>query len=557
MYIVSVIPLIKIPRPAPQLLDYFAAEKINSGGIVQIRVGTRTVLGIVVTCAPVSQKKQQIKISRFKLKSIEEAINRDSIIPPEHLKLILWTAAYFYSPLGLTARSLLPRAFVRPTKKFLNNLRDLESVYIRNLSERIESIPKPLIYQYNYDETAKIKSYTQEIGHALKNKKTVVFIVPELYKIDYFQEKIAHLKNAEVVHGALSSSAQLKIWLQARANHTKILIGTRSLLSIPSLNPGLIILDEEESPFYKSFDQQPYLNSRKVALKLAELCGSKIILGTNLPSVESLWKAKQGKYFIKSISIANHTSPNIEIIDMREELRNRNYSILSRELRRQLLEITESKKQAILFINRKGLNTGLLCRDCGHVVNCPNCEVAMVFHHAPVLICHHCGLRQTPPSVCPECESHRIKFIGTGTQRVEEETKKFLEENNTAIGKDVILRLDLDIAPTADAQNKILKKFIAKRPSILIGTQAMMKMALLPNIALAAIITIDPMLSLPDFRMNEQIIRLVSKLQALSPGKLLVQTYSVDNPTMQAVFNVLLETKNPAHIAYNKLLMVT
>ena len=518
MFILSVIPLTKIPRPAPQAFDYFASDKISIGGIVQIKIAHRSLLAIVISCVPVGQKKQSIKKSSFQIKPIDKVINKNAVIPRHHIELVLWTSSYFYSSLGLTMKALLPKSFARPTKKFLAELAALPPIPRAGQGET----HKPVVY-WNRDSAEKINYYTSKIRAALKDGKYILFLVPELYKISYFSKKIPLLSDENCF------------------------IGTRSALSTPRQNLGLIIIDEEESPFYKSFDQQPYINAKTVALKLGELTGAKIILGSSLPSVESLWAVKKKKYTLKASS-SKREAPDVKIVDMRQELKHGNYSILSGELQTRLKNVINNNEQAILFINRKGLSTGLLCRDCGHLIKCPNCDVPMVYHNtaygirhmAYILICHHCGQKQRPPTLCPECESYRIKFIGTGTQRVEQELNKLLIRDPAKTRDYRIGRIDLDVAPTLGYQQKIFQDFSDKKYSVLIGTQIMLKPELLGQVDLAAIITIDPILSFPDFRINEQVIRLVNKLRTSTCNQLLLQTYSPDNYVIQNVSNISL-----------------
>ncbi|MFY9457329.1 MAG: primosomal protein N' [Candidatus Spechtbacterales bacterium] len=558
MYIVSVIPLAKMPHPAPQILDYFCFDKIEVGGVVEVPIGSRKTLGIVAACSPVSHKKQQIKISAIRLRRVEKIITKSPAVPYHYVKLALWTANYFYSPLGLIMRSFLPQIFTRPTKKFIGELAsaDTPGSGSRNqgiISRKIKS-KKPTLYYSNNNAKSRITFYESAIRKAIYDKKSVLFLVPELYKIDYFKKGIPGLKNAVAAHSGLTNLSQYKIWQQAKSQDVKCLIGTRSSLAIPLSNLGLIIIDEEESPFYKSFDQQPYINAKTIALKLAELTDAEVILGTNLPSIESLWNVKNGQYKQRGIK-RGPCNLRFQVIDMRNELKAGNYSIFSKELQAQLTHVIKNEQQAILFINRKGLNTGLVCRDCGHVIKCQNCDVPMVYHQNYKLICHHCGQRQEPPDVCPKCESYRIKFVGAGTQRVEQELVKFLRETKTSEETCKIARLDLNTAPTFSQQREIIDAFSLKKISILIGTQAMLHEALLPRAELTAIITIDPMLSLPDFRIREQVIRILYKLGTSSLRHLILQTYVMDNYIIQSIEDSALKTKSFHVDVFNALLM--
>lgn len=528
MYLLSVIPLIKIPRPAPQTLDYFSVLKADIGAIVGIQVGHSKILGVVVAASDVKRHKQQIKKSRFALKPVEEIINPGSIIPKSYLKLAIWASTYYYASTGLVLRSFLPQIFSRPTKKFKNEL--AQKIPGHKNSQRPPRLQKPILYWDKTEE--RISFYRKEIEKAQKNKKSILFLVPEFYKIDYFKNEIPALKNALVVHSSLTAKTRYTIWDKSLYESQSI-IGTRSALIIPLKNLGLIIVDEEESDFYKSFDQAPYINARDVAIKLSEITGSKIILGSSMPSIESFHRSRSHKYTLKKIQ-KDHVR-NLDIIDMKEELKNGNYSIFSKKLQERLLDTIQNNKQAILFINRRGLSTGLLCRDCGHIIKCQNCDVPMVYHQNFKLICHHCGQKLMPPTVCPECKSYKIKFIGAGTQRVEAEFKKFLDAHKIAdIG---YARLDSDITPTFEEQQDVLKKFRNKKYSVLVGTQSMLKEGLLPKVNLVSIITIDPILSLPDFRINELIFKIVDKLWTKSMSPMILQTYIIDNYAFTNILN--------------------
>lgn len=552
MYVVSVIPLAKIPHPAPQTLDYFAMEKISPGGVVQISLGSRKILGIAAACAPLSQQKQQIKKSAFHLKKIDGVVSRDPLVPSHYLKLALWSASYFYSPLGHVMRSYLPPAFGKPTEKFLADLAQIQ----KEASGAPHTTPlpqKPILYWAHHDTKSKICFFRKAIRRALKNKQSVLFLVPELYKIEQFRKEIPELTAMEAVHSGRTPAAQYAVWERALLGELPGVIGTRLALATPLRNLGLIIVEEEESSFHKSFDQQPYINAKTAALKLAELTGVQIVLASDLPSVESLWQAKKKRYQLKAPSTRSQV-PGVMAVDMRDELRYGNFSIFSRELQAKLIETLEKNRQAILYISRKGLSSGLICRDCGHITKCPHCDVPLVLHQTPILICHHCGQKQKPATVCPKCQSYRIKFIGAGTERVEHEVRKLCEAHAFSKNACRIIRLDKDSAPTWVQQSAIFNDFSKKKYSILIGTQLMLKEGLLPKIDFASIVTVDPLLSLPDFRVGEQVLRIVDKLRTTSKSSILLQTYIIDNPLIKNILNVTLGTFNASKNVYNNLL---
>ncbi len=502
---------------------------------MRVPIGSRKILGVVIAATAVRQQKQQIKKSRFLLKPVDEILNPQAVISMPILRTAFWASEYFYAPLGLVIKTLVPPAFNKPTKKFLKQLAE-RKVPKLDETRRVALAKKPILYCALHNEPAKIAFYRYAIQKALKNRKSVLFLVPQLYKIEYFQKKIRELQNISCV------------------------IGARSALAFLPLNLGLIIVDEEESPFYKSFDQQPYIHAKEIVLQLAHNTGAQVILGSDFPSFESLWKIKKGDYVLKKAESRKQKAES-RIVDMREELKGGNYSILSRELQAQLKEVLAKNEQAILFINRKGLSTGLLCRDCGYVVKCPNCDVPMVYHQTytlyPIpytLICHHCGQKQKPPTLCPNCQSSRIKFIGAGTQKVEQELRRICENSANGPSKCHVARLDTDVAPKWILQKKIFDDFRAKKYNILIGTQLMLKSPLLPKISLSAIVTVDPLFSIPDFRMPEQILHIIDKLRSVTLSKVIFQTYMLENYVIQYVLNTLSKTNDTEVNVLNKFL---
>src|SRR3989344_1047879 len=540
MYVITVVPFSKIPFPAPQTLDYFCNQIVEVGGIVEILISSRKLLGIAVSCSRISDQKIRIKKSPYKLKPIQRVINAQCVYPRQYIKLALWTSMYYYSPTGLIAKTLFPQFFSKPTIKFLKELSEIKPAPDETEINH-EKGGVPVLARGNIAQ--QISYFSKNIDKAIKNKKSVLFIVPEIYKIDYYITKIPLLRKAAMVTGKLTEKEQYEIWKVSISNKSVLIIGTRAALSMHIKNLGLIILDEEESPYHKSFDQQPYINTKNLAIKLAELSRSKIILGSYVPSIESAWQAKNGEFTKAALRIPRAKSGQnrqIRLVDMRQELKNGNYSIFSMELQKKLTSTIQNGEQAILFINRKGLSTGLLCRDCGHIVKCPNCDVPMTYYRThPAqnnlykLACHHCALSKNPPTVCPKCQSYRIKFIGTGTQRVKEELEKFCARNKLKCSMSIIDTLHTQ---GWEEQQDKFDLFRQKKISVLIGTQLMLKTGILPKCRLCAAITIDPMLAIPDFRMSERIFGIIRKLMENSSSEILIQTY---NPESYSLKNIL------------------
>jgi len=301
----------------------------------------------------------------------------------------------------------------------------------------------------------------------------------------------------------------------------------KKLVFSPFKNLKSITVENADSPRYQSWGRKPYYNAQKIALQLAKIFKAKIVLKSNLPCVETYYLAKQKKYKLAIQEIQSPAEDRIskDISDLREQIKKGNYSILSKELQEKI----KKYKKAIFYIPRRGTASVVLCRDCGYVLKCPNCEVSMVYHQGPKLLCHHCGVEQKPPVLCPNCQSYRIKYFGVGTQKVEIEIKKLFPQKK-------VLRLDSDTAKTPAEQQKIINRFHKLKNAILIGTQMLFEKNIKPA-DLVAIISIETILNLPDYRSSERVFRIINQLKKMTKKYFLVQTYNPENFAIKTVID--------------------
>jgi primosomal protein N' (replication factor Y) len=326
-----------------------------------------------------------------------------------------------------------------------------------------------------------------------------------------------------VWHGELSAGEQFDEWQRIKEGEFDIVIGTRSAIFTPLPNLGIVIVDEEQEQTYKQEKKFPRYHARDVALKLAEQMNAVVVLGSATPDVASYYRGQIGEY--RLLEISGGISPRVEIVDLRKELKEGNRSIFSRQLRKSIEEVLKRGEQAILFLNRRGSASFVQCRDCGFVARCPNCDIPLTYHSGetrvvrepPLLVCHQCNYRTSVPKRCPECSSKRIKFLGIGTQKVEEEAAK-------AFPRARLLRWDRDVVRGKRSYEEILRRFSAYEADILIGTQVIAKDVDLSQVALAGVLLADIGLNLPDFRSSERIFQLLTKLTKRA-RKTIVQTY--------------------------------
>lgn len=348
--------------------------------------------------------------------------------------------------------------------------------------------------------SGKTQIYIETALKVRADGRQVLILVPEIVLTgqlvmsfkQYFADDVA------VIHSKLSVNERNDTFWRIRTGQAGIVIGARSALFAPFDNLGLIVMDEEHDASYKQ-DESPRYHAHDVAEKMAQIYDAIFLLGSATPSLESFYKAQNGEYTLLTMRdrIDNIPMPYIEGVDMREELKSGNRKILSRKLQ-ELIEATLAKKQQlIIMLNRRGFSTFVMCRSCGHVIKCPQCNLPLVYHRRGVLQCHHCDITEPVPDVCPNCQSRYIKFFGSGTEKLEEELAQVFPQAR-------IIRLDRDTTGRKFAHQDILKQFKAGLYDILLGTQMVAKGHDIPSVTGVGIISADSSLNLPDFRASER-----------------------------------------------------
>ncbi len=342
-----------------------------------------------------------------------------------------------------------------------------------------------------------------------------------------------------VLHSELSLGERFDEWNRIKQGEFDVVIGPRSAIFAPQPDLGLIIIDEEHEWTYKQEDNVPRYHTREVALKLAELAGATVVLGSATPDIESYYRALNGGY--RLLEILKRVTPNegsplpeVEVVDLRDELKTGNLSLFSRSLHNSIVTALNNHEQVLLFLNRRGAAAFVECRDCGWVIRCKRCQLPLSYHIAgEELVCHHCNYRVKVPQFCPNCRSRRIKYLGIGTERLEQETAQIFSGAR-------ILRWDSDVTHgRSQTHQTIFNKFRAGEADILIGTQMIAKGLDLPAVTLVGVISADIALNLPDFRAGERIFQLLSQVagragRGPAGGKVIIQTYSPEHYAIQS-----------------------
>ena len=446
--------------------------------------------------------------------------------------------------------------------------RDCEKTYKLNLTDEQEKAYKRVeeaIDQKRYEQfllygvtgSGKTEVYLQLIEKVLNIGKNAIVLVPEIsltpQMLDRFISRFGKEEIA-ILHSKLSIGERHDEWERIREKKARIVIGARSAIFAPIENIGIIIIDEEHDSSYKS-ETNPRYNAKEIAKILAKENQAPLLLGSATPDIVTFYKTQeklisqnlqkntefehgmnmQTEKIESKITLleltkrANKSSlPKVEIIDLKQELANGNRSMLSMELYNSIEENLRQKRQTILFLNRRGYSTFIMCRNCGYTVKCPHCNISMTYHsYERKLKCHYCGHEENIVTVCPECHSDKIRYFGTGTQKLEQEIHKQFPNAST-------IRMDIDTVTKKNSHEEILNKFKNENIDILIGTQMVVKGHHFPNVTLVGVIAADSSLNIDDYRANERTFQILTQVAGRAgrenlPGKVVIQTYNPDN----------------------------
>jgi len=394
--------------------------------------------------------------------------------------------------------------------------------------------PTPLLLE-GITGSGKTAVYAEAIAEVISTGRPALVLVPEIALAMPLVDRLRADLDAEIaiLHSGLGEGERADEWRRVRAGEVDVVVGTRTALTAPLADVGLIVVDEEHDAAYKS-DRTPRLQARDAALALARLAGAAVVLGSATPSVESVGRAREGRYRRAVLSDRpSGAPPRVEVVDLRAELAGGNRSLLSAALSTAIQSLPPGER-AILVINRRGTASVVVCRDCGHVQRCPECDLALVYHQAGVTLrCHHCGTASPLASRCPNCRSPRIRYLGGGTQRVEEEVRAVFP--HLRVG-----RLDRDVAEHKGAVERVLDAFAEGRLNVLVGTSLVAKGLDIPEVTLVGVVSADIALNLPDERAAERTYQLLTQAVGRAgrgemPGLAIIQTYQPDHPAIQAV----------------------
>lgn len=416
-----------------------------------------------------------------------------------------------------------------PTQPFYPTPEQAQALALLREEEQKEQ--KRPILLHGVTGSGKTEIYMQLIEHVIMEGKQAIVLVPEISLTPQIMERFISRfgKQVSVTHSRLSLGERLDQWRKARDGEISIIIGPRSALFMPFSNLGVIVMDECHESSYIS-DVTPKYHTREVARKLSELTGALLVMGSATPDIDSYHRAVTGEFLLLQLKERTKGSrlPEVFVTDMRKELEDGNRSAFGLPLQQAIRENLEKGQQTMLFLNRRGYSTFVSCRKCGEVLTCPSCNVSYTYHASDkALVCHYCGKEVPVPKICPSCGSHYIRYFGTGTQKIEEETRRLFPEAS-------VLRMDADTTTGKNGHARILELFGKGKADILIGTQMIAKGHDFPNVTLVGILAADLSLNLGTYQAAENCFQLITQAAGRAgrgelKGQVFIQTYQPEN----------------------------
>lgn len=415
-------------------------------------------------------------------------------------------------------------------------LSDAQSEAYREITESFKT--KNVTLLHGVTSSGKTEIYIHLIDEVLKQRKQVLFLVPEIALTTQLTHRLQRVFSDRLLiyHSKFSDNERVDIWKKLLgSNEPYVVIGVRSSVFLPYSDLGLVIVDEEHETSYKQQDPAPRYNGRNVAMVLASMHGAKTLLGSATPSVETYYNAQTGRYGFVELAerYEGISMPEVEIIDIKaarkkRELRGMFTSAFISECNSSL----QNGEQVIIFQNRRGYSPMVQCKECGWVPKCENCDVSLTYHkHSNTLKCHYCGYSYHLPELCPACRQQSIEIIGYGTERIEDDIEKFFPENRVA-------RMDLDTTRSKNGYDKIIDDFSAHKSDILIGTQMVSKGLDFSGVSMVGVLNADLMINFPDFRSHERAFNMLEQVAGRAgrknkQGKVFIQTYDPSHPLFE------------------------
>jgi len=538
-------------RGPARTFTYAVPEDLDlvPGHLVRVALGPRVAAGVVVAV--------DVPAPEAGLREVQALAQAEPVLRSHQLALARWIAERYRCALADATRAMVPPGVARRARvpvRSRKRPRRIPAELALPEDDTVREAPATPSQRRALDElersfdaggaafllhgvtgSGKTEVYLRAAATALARGRSVIVLVPEIVLtpqvvarfVARFGERVA------LLHSALSEGERLDEWRRVLAGDADVVVGSRSALFAPLERPGLIVVDEEQEPSYKQ-ESDPRYHAVDAALALGRIAGATVVLGSATPRVTTYHSARSGeiRYLELPERVGDLPLPPTTVVDLRLELRAGNRTTLSRALRLGLERTIARGEQAILYLNRRGFATAVLCRDCGYVVPCPACEIPFAYHADGRLLCHRCGRTAMPPERCPQCGGERIRHLGIGTQRVEDEVR-------AAAPGARILRLDRDAVRRKGAHAAAFELMRSGRAQVIVGTQMVAKGFDLPGVTLVGVVNADTLLNLPDHTAAERTFQLLTQVLGRSGrgsggGRGILQTYLPEHYAVRA-----------------------
>lgn len=511
----------------------------------------------------------ECEIDDSKLKEIS-SIEEDISLTEEMVETAVWMrqrygiryldAVNCFIPRGKAAKNgkqKNPLSNAKGEHQNIDNLTEEQKAACEEINSAIDSGRQENFLIKGVTGSGKTEVYMQAAARTISKGKTVIMLLPEIALTKQITERFVGRfgkDSCAILHSHLTGRERFDEWSRVRSGEAKIVIGARMAVFAPLENIGLIVLDEEHESTYKS-DMTPKYETVDIAFKRLMHYSGVLLLGSATPSVVSYQRAKEDIYKLIEMNTRYNAVelPDMSIVDMRQELRKGNRSIFSDTLYQSMDEHLQNGEQVILFLNRRGYSSSISCKDCGNTLMCPDCGISLTYHKREnAAVCHYCGRHFDIPKECPRCSSKFIKFIGVGTEQVEEFVKKEFKDYETE-------RFDLDTAKNSREIAAILNRFASGKTRILVGTQLVAKGLDFRNVGLACVVSADTTLNIPDYRSAERTFQLITQVagragRGLKKGEVIIQTYNPENLAVTAASRYDYEGFFAEEISFRKLM---
>lgn len=552
-------------RHTDRLYTYRCADDIRIGQVVKVPFSK----GDTKRRGFVFEIMDDCDLDESKLKEISETED-DISLSEEMIETAIWMrqrygikyldAVNCFIPRGKAAKKgkeKNPLNDAQAEAQDIDNLTDEQKAACEEINAALDSGLQTNFLLKGVTGSGKTEVYMQAAARAILKEKTVIMLLPEIALTKQITERFIGRFGKEscaILHSHLTGRERFDEWSRVRRGEAKIVIGARMAVFAPLDNIGLIILDEEHESTYKS-DMTPKYETVDIAFKRLMHYSGVLLLGSATPSVVSYQRAKEGIYKLIEMNTRYNAVelPEMSIVDMRQELRKGNRSIFSDKLYQSMEEHLESGEQVILFLNRRGYSSSISCKDCGNTLMCPDCGISLTYHKKEnAAVCHYCGRHFDIPKECPKCSSKFIKFIGVGTEQVEEFVKKEFKDYETE-------RFDLDTAKNSREVSAILNRFASGKTKILVGTQLVAKGLDFRNVGLACVVSADTTLNIPDYRSAERTFQLITQVagragRGSKKGEVIIQTYNPESLAITAASKYDYEGFFAEEVGFRKLM---